>query len=581
MTTSSEFWGKGIEVRAYNILVGGYINVNVIDGSAFFLAGLMSMCTSQPHINVTLVTANPLKRLEVLSEVIHRPNAAIVDPYAETIGAVRLTGEYTSRKDYARALAAQYAVNTYQTVLIRDNETAVEFVRMVPEAAHKTVVYVTGLTSSTEGAAGAIKGQLRDLERMGVRFICQTEEMRRIATGYLQNADEIKVGILPPHVPDAEGDFDQLFSYREHPTKLAYTSKFFKDWRADKMLAIIKAARIDGHDITLEVAGDQFRADKDDPYFAANVKYLLSKTEGVTWHGRTTRRGAQEIIRRADIGIGWRAPTLDDSTELSTKILEYGALARPSIINRTPMHEQLLGSDYPLFANTIDDFRSLIYRLSEMKAEVEYAARRCYEASRSFWYTNVLKQFMTWLIGEPETQGAGTLVPLSGAMRDSFALVDLERPGNVVVDGMWVRVEIESKKGRCALSTLLAELETQYVYWKHVDAVTARILRERFIEAGERTDNLPKSPTNAQELSGVKESPLVRERAKVKKLSGEVEKLRLSEEAQRKRAESLDQKYREVERRLGALRASKLGKIQTSFWNLRNKVSRKKVKDDS
>ena len=36
-------------------------------------------------------------------------------------------------------------------------------------------------------------------------------------------------------------------------------------------------------------------------------------------------------------------------------MLEFGQLGLPVILNRTPMHEALLGADYPLFAASLDD----------------------------------------------------------------------------------------------------------------------------------------------------------------------------------------------------------------------------------
>jgi len=63
----------------------------------------------------------------------------------------------------------------------------------------------------------------------------------------------------------------------------------------------------------------------------------------------------EQIAAEGDIGLSWRHPELDASLELSTKVLEFGQLGLPVILNRTPMHEDLLGADYPLFAASLDD----------------------------------------------------------------------------------------------------------------------------------------------------------------------------------------------------------------------------------
>ena len=61
------------------------------------------------------------------------------------------------------------------------------------------------------------------------------------------------------------------------------------------------------------------------------------------------------LAASCDIGLSWRHPDLDASLELSTKVLEFGALGLPVILNRTPIHEALLGADYPLFAVSLAD----------------------------------------------------------------------------------------------------------------------------------------------------------------------------------------------------------------------------------
>ena len=78
-------------------------------------------------------------------------------------------------------------------------------------------------------------------------------------------------------------------------------------------------------------------------------------TDGVTWHGGHSREEAMRLAASCDIGLSWRHPDLDASLELSTKVLEFGALGLPVILNRTPMHEALLGADYPLFAASLAD----------------------------------------------------------------------------------------------------------------------------------------------------------------------------------------------------------------------------------
>src|ERR1700730_9979845 len=80
-----------------------------------------------------------------------------------------------------------------------------------------------------------------------------------------------------------------------------------------------------------------------------------SGAPGVIWHGGQPRAEAMRLAGAGGVRGCWGAPELDSSLELSTKVLEFGQLGLPVILNRTPMHEALLGADYPLFAASLDD----------------------------------------------------------------------------------------------------------------------------------------------------------------------------------------------------------------------------------
>jgi glycosyltransferase involved in cell wall biosynthesis len=103
----------------------------------------------------------------------------------------------------------------------------------------------------------------------------------------------------------------------------------------------------------------------------------------VIWHGGQPRAEAMRLAAAGDIGLSWRHPDLDASLELSTKVLEFGQLGLPVILNRTPMHEALLGADYPLFAASIDDVAD-VAAAALVPATFALAASRTSQAAASF-----------------------------------------------------------------------------------------------------------------------------------------------------------------------------------------------------
>src|SRR5699024_3317036 len=105
---------------------------------------------------------------------------------------------------------------------------------------------------------------------MGGTLVCQTDEIRQIVENHLDTRPE-KIVLLPPHVPDPINQAPRSLKEVEEPHRLVYTGKFFKDWNIDSILSGIKSANLNGAAVTVDVAGDQFRHDEDDPFFVENV----------------------------------------------------------------------------------------------------------------------------------------------------------------------------------------------------------------------------------------------------------------------------------------------------------------------
>jgi glycosyltransferase involved in cell wall biosynthesis len=90
------------------------------------------------------------------------------------------------------------------------------------------------------------------------------------------------------------------------------------------------------------------------------------------------------ISAACDIGLSWRDHSLDASLELSTKVLEFGILGLPVILNRTPMHEDLLGADYPLFAASLPEVADVAAQAAADPGLARLAAGRTAAAASRF-----------------------------------------------------------------------------------------------------------------------------------------------------------------------------------------------------
>lgn len=560
-------------VKTFNVLLGGYINVNVIDGSAFFLSGFAGMCARNPYVNVDLVTANPVNSWEVLDELAEYSNVDIIDPYS-MVGSHPefLDRSQMSRKEYASVLASTFDRKTYDAVLIRDNEVALEFLNYVPEASARTFAYVTGLTFLGDEQDPEQLGTLEQILTLGGKLVCQTQEIKELVGSHL-HVNEEDLYILPPHVPDPEKGALNWLKRVERPNRLVYTGKFFRDWKVDSILASLKSANLDGADLHLDVAGDQFRHADEDSFFVENVSYLLKNTSGVTWHGRVPRNISRALISNSHVGVGWRSERLDQSTELSTKVLEYGALGRPSIINRTRMHERLLGGDYPLFVNSMSDFRTLLRQLKTSGAAVTEAAERCFSLAQKHSYTTISQEFLPSLGNQPSRVADHTTIVEAGlATRIPEELRG--RPGRATINGIWAEFVLDSDSRR-TVGELASEIERDFQSWKHSIGVT-RSRIETFVKSdslgslGERNQSVRLESQDFENVKTLRDSldsaRKAREDAEAKLATVKRDLERALEREQYWRGYSEKQL-----RSLNALRNSKLGRLQTLVWRKTNK----------
>ena len=146
----------------------------------------------------------------------------------------------------------------------------------------------------------------------------------------------------------------------------------------------------------LHMAGDKIHDDASG--YQQRMRAALD-TDGVTWHGGHSREEAMRLAASCDIGLSWRHPDLDASLELSTKVLEFGALGLPVILNRTPMHEALLGADYPLFAASLADVATAAAAAVAKPSVYRLAADRTGHAAERFTLDRAAERLRGYLAG--------------------------------------------------------------------------------------------------------------------------------------------------------------------------------------
>jgi glycosyltransferase involved in cell wall biosynthesis len=320
-------------------LVYGDMDLNLIDGSAIWLQSV-TQALARAGCAVTLVLKAPVRTSRLIAPLLAEPGVTVRRPFEEHL----LDGHGPVRAAAAPELLARLdAEQRHDLVVLRGR--AVTAAAAKSEAfAGRLWPYLTDVPQSVPGLTAEAADELTMIASASRYLLCQTEELRCFLEGSIAAACG-KCVLLPPMLtdtPPARGA-----AAAGTPLRLVYTGKFAPRWNTLEMTELPGLLTARGIAAELHMAGDKFHDGPDG--YQQRMRAALDQP-GLTWHGGQSREEAMRLAASCDIGLGWRHPDLDASLELSTKVLEFGALGLPVILNRTPMHEALLGADYPLFA---------------------------------------------------------------------------------------------------------------------------------------------------------------------------------------------------------------------------------------
>jgi glycosyltransferase involved in cell wall biosynthesis len=240
------------------------------------------------------------------------------------------------------------------------------------------------MPQSADEMTGEARGELARIAKSSRFLLCQTEELRC----FLESAVSATAGkcvLFPPVValPDGLDPRDHM-PPAQRALRLVYTGKFAPRWNTYEMAELPRLLAARGVDAELHMIGDKIHEDPADPRYGKRMRAALETGQGVIWHGGHPRAEAMRLTSGCDIGLSWRHPELDASLELSTKVLECGTLGVPVVLNRTPMHERLLGVDYPLFAATETDVVDVLARAAAEPETYALARERCQSAAADY-----------------------------------------------------------------------------------------------------------------------------------------------------------------------------------------------------
>jgi glycosyltransferase involved in cell wall biosynthesis len=342
--------------RKPRALVYGDVNLNILDGSAIWVQSICE-ALSRAGVEVRVLLKAPITTERLVAPLRAMPGVEVIDPFASG----RVTDAHPlGVPDAVRILSDLDAGRSADLIVVRG-------LRLVAGAARnerlagRLWTYLTDVPQHVFELRDANIDVLADIAAASRFMLCQTEELRCFLEAVVPGAPG-KCIPWPPIVPDVDSTAGASRPTTEHrlgsperPISLVYTGKYAAAWNTLEMTELPSALAQLGLSAELHMVGDKIHDEPGIPGWSQRMTEALTKSPGVIWHGGVPRQDAMNIAAAADLGLSWRAESMNASLELSTKVLEFSRLGVPVLLNRTPMHEELLGDDYPFFVATRDD----------------------------------------------------------------------------------------------------------------------------------------------------------------------------------------------------------------------------------
>ena len=367
----------------HRALVYGDVDLNLIDGSAIW-AQAMVQALVRAGCAVTLVLKAPVRTDRLVGPLAELDGVTVRKPHLEGLTE---PDRSMSARQAVGVLTAVDAEEPYDLIVVRGRQLA-HLLAHSPLAG-RLWTYLTDVPQSAAEFTGPRRGELKRIAQASRFLLCQTEELRCFLEGAVP-ATAGKCVLFPPVVVLPDGMATPAApphpggTVPAAPLKLVYTGKFAPRWNTYEMTGLPRRLAAAGIAAELHMIGDKIHKDPLDPAFTKRMRTALETTHGVIWHGGHPRAEAMRLSAECDIALSWRDADLDTSLELSTKVLECGALGVPVVLNRTPMHERLLGADYPLFAATEDDVVDVLAAAAAEPETYALARERCLAAAADF-----------------------------------------------------------------------------------------------------------------------------------------------------------------------------------------------------
>lgn len=322
------------------ILIYGDSNLNIIDGSSVWVVNLAILLAKDPNNVVDVLLKTQIKNDILVKQLEKYSNICLLDSksYLKKIDEVdyrnfpKILRKIDSLRDYSLFIVrGRMVVNSLISTNFKE--------RMIP--------YITDFSHNEKEISNSEKEELLNIYNNVNNMFVQTIEMKEYLERIL-DIDGKKFSILSPVV-------FELPEVLKMGKTIVYAGKLAKKWYIEELLEIMdRLYKIDPQ-IKLIFVGNKFNSD-----LVSEKTKIISKlcnSPNIEYIEQLSKEDTCNLINRCMLGFGFRSEEIDNdnSLEISIKFLEYSSFRVPTLLRRTRMYERILGKDYPLFVESVDD----------------------------------------------------------------------------------------------------------------------------------------------------------------------------------------------------------------------------------
>lgn len=378
------------------ILVCANPDLNYIDGSSVW-AQTITLVAATAGASVDFITKTPPVRDELFGPLKDHPNVRLVDStnpqWCNEVLSQRMTFS-----QMATVAIKMHNARPYDAVIVRGLEIA-ENLLDAPQVLRQCWLYLTDIPQNEADIGQSMRLTMQQLAHGCGRLLCQTEGFKQLWLNVVPELKSDKVSLYSPVVPDLPAYITEV---EDRPKHAIYAGKFRRDWMTLEMATEWPEVHRQVPGSKLIMLGDMIHKDDEIADYKTRMTKALKHTTGLEWLGAQSRGVVQEALGQARVGLSWRSEAMNDTVEYSTKLLEYGRSGCAAIVNRNPLHETLLGADYPLYANSPDEFRDRLITALNDDTIVRQAAERTKALAQQHTFTQRVQTLRDWLQQTPD-----------------------------------------------------------------------------------------------------------------------------------------------------------------------------------